>query len=85
MREVILDCAALTDRETLHETLERELGFPSWYGRNLDALHDCLTDLHEPVQITLQNLDSLMNYGTRLLRVFQAAAAENENIHIQCQ
>ncbi len=22
--------------------------FPSWYGRNLDALADCLTDLTEP-------------------------------------
>jgi RNAse (barnase) inhibitor barstar len=21
------------------------LSFPSWYGRNLDALHDCLADL----------------------------------------
>jgi len=21
------------------------LGFPDWYGNNLDALHDCLTDL----------------------------------------
>ncbi len=21
------------------------LSFPAWYGRNLDALHDCLTDL----------------------------------------
>lgn len=21
------------------------LGFPGWYGRNLDALYDCLTDL----------------------------------------
>ena len=84
MKEVVLNCAVLTNRETLHETLERELGFPSWYGRNLDALYDCLTDVGEPVCIALQNLDSLMNYGTRLLRVFRAAAAENENIQIQC-
>jgi len=82
MKEVILDCAVLTDRETLHQILERELGFPSWYGRNLDALYDCLTEVHEPVQITLQNLDSLMNYGKKLLRVLQDAAVENENIHV---
>ena len=25
--------------------LGRELKFPDWYGANLDALHDCLTDL----------------------------------------
>lgn len=29
--------------EVLHE-LGRALGFPAWYGGNLDALHDCLTD-----------------------------------------
>lgn len=25
--------------------LGKDLGFPDWYGANLDALHDCLTDL----------------------------------------
>jgi RNAse (barnase) inhibitor barstar len=29
--------------EALHE-FGRALGFPAWYGGNLDALHDCLTD-----------------------------------------
>jgi RNAse (barnase) inhibitor barstar len=29
--------------EVLHE-FGRGLGFPAWYGGNLDALHDCLTD-----------------------------------------
>ena len=24
--------------------LKRDLGFPEWFGGNLDALHDCLTD-----------------------------------------
>lgn len=27
------------------EKLGRCLGFPDWYGNNLDALNDCLTDL----------------------------------------
>lgn len=29
--------------QVLH-TLGRDLAFPSWYGHNLDALYDCLTD-----------------------------------------
>lgn len=29
--------------EALHQ-FGRALGFPAWYGGNLDALHDCLTD-----------------------------------------
>jgi len=26
------------------KTLKRDLDFPDWFGGNLDALHDCLTD-----------------------------------------
>ncbi|MGY4721289.1 barstar family protein [Naumannella cuiyingiana] len=29
------------------------LGFPDWYGRNLDALADCLTDLAAPTALVL--------------------------------
>lgn len=27
------------------KALQRDLDFPDWFGGNLDALHDCLTDL----------------------------------------
>lgn len=27
------------------KALSRDLAFPEWFGGNLDALHDCLTDL----------------------------------------
>ena len=57
-------------------------GEKGYHQVHLDALYDCLTEVHEPVQITLQNLDSLMNYGKKLLRVLQDAAVENENIHV---
>lgn len=85
MKEIMIDCAVLTDREVLHQTLERELGFPSWYGRNLDALYDCLTELHEPVTVVLTGLDTLQNYGKKLYRVFLDAARENGNLTIVCQ
>lgn len=26
------------------KALKRDLGFPDWFGGNLDALHDCMTD-----------------------------------------
>ena len=43
--EIILDGRTIDSRETLHQRLFELLHFPAWYGRNLDALHDCLTDL----------------------------------------
>ena len=45
MMEFVLDGSAVSSREDLHEALARGLALPDWYGGNLDALFDCLTDL----------------------------------------
>ena len=45
MRAVYLDCRAILSREALHGALARTLDLPEWYGRNLDALADCLGDI----------------------------------------
>jgi hypothetical protein len=41
----------LTDARMAVAVLGDELGFPDWYGRNLDALADCLTDLTVPTAL----------------------------------
>lgn len=46
--EIILDGRTVDSRETLHQRLSELLHLPVWYGRNLDALHDCLTELRDP-------------------------------------
>ena len=46
--EVYLDGRALDSREALHQALSALLAFPAYYGKNLDALHDCLTALSGP-------------------------------------
>ena len=51
--EVYLDGRALDSREALHQALSALLAFPAYYGKNLDALHDCLTDLSDPVHLTV--------------------------------
>ncbi|MBQ0038202.1 MAG: barstar family protein [Clostridiales bacterium] len=86
MKQVVLDGAVL-DRTSLHNTLSRELAFPEWYGRNLDALYDCLGDLCEETELTLRNWDawSDQHYADRLLRVMRDAAAENDNLTISVE
>lgn len=42
-----LDASGWSDVERLHQDLARELSFPDYYGRNLDALDDCLSDVAE--------------------------------------
>jgi hypothetical protein len=33
------------DKDSLLQRIAEALGFPDWFGRNWDALEDCLTDL----------------------------------------
>ena len=44
----VLDGSSVGSREVLHRTLAAGLRLPDWYGGNLDALHDCLTDITRP-------------------------------------
>ena len=59
MRICILDGNLITDKKLLHDTLSASLLLPDWYGRNLDALYDCLTDIQEETEIQILNPESL--------------------------
>ncbi len=78
----VLDGGSVGSRETLHQTLAAGLQLPDWYGGNLDALHDCLTDITEPTELVIRNGDALKtalgHYTTALEQVLTDCAAENE-------
>lgn len=48
-RRVVL--SGVSDESSFHERIAVSLGFPDHYGRNLDALWDCLTDVVDPVVV----------------------------------
>jgi hypothetical protein len=45
MKEHILDGAGVRTKPDFYEAVAEVLSFPEWFGHNLDALYDCLTDL----------------------------------------
>jgi RNAse (barnase) inhibitor barstar len=45
MVEVAFDAGG--DRRAALRAIGRAFAFPAWFGANLDALYDCLTDLPE--------------------------------------
>jgi len=42
------DCSAWVSEKDMHEALAFGLEFPEYYGRNLDALNDCIGDIEIP-------------------------------------
>ncbi|MFB7516579.1 barstar family protein [Streptomyces sp. NPDC056144] len=50
---VVLDLTGVTDKAALMERCAATLALPEWFGRNWDALADCLGDLPEPVTLVL--------------------------------
>lgn len=53
--EYCIDCTGIGSAKELHQLLAQALPFPDWYGSNLDALYDCLTELEEPTHVILRN------------------------------
>ena len=87
MKYAMIEGAAVGSMDRLHRLLAEQLDFPGWYGGNLDALYDCLTDLTEETTVILLHSQALAEtlgagYG-RFFRVLKDAAAENPKLHIQ--
>ncbi len=86
MRKIILDIDKMYSIPALHKYLHRALELPTYYGANLDALYDCLTDIAEPTELVvpnaIQNDDKLGWYGAQLVKCMQDAAAENDSLTV---
>ena len=86
MRELVVDGNKINDMADIHSLFAKELSFPEWYGNNLDALRDCLTDVSDEVVITVVNRDALfeklnVRYG-RFLKTLEYSKKENEKLKI---
>lgn len=86
MKKLIFDGEQITDSDSLNITLKRVLNFPDYYGYNLDALHDCLTDVCEEVMIYVKNTEALReklgDYADSFVKVLQDSASENKWLHV---
>ena len=77
MIDVLLDGEQIRDREQLHSVLAERLDLPAWYGANLDALYDCLTDTRLTVFHSGKLQETLGVYGERFLEVLGQAEEDN--------
>lgn len=83
--EYTIDCANVSSKEELHRILAETLGFPAHYGRNLDALHDCLGEISRKTHLILQNWEHTASFAGGFRFVFDDAEEENPNLFITFQ
>ena len=87
VKKVVLDCEKLFRRKEAHLYLAEMLDFPDYYGKNLDALYDCLTELGECI-IVLKGENILREsetYGAKVLKVLREAANTNPCMKLELQ
>lgn len=87
MREITIDCRGFLPRSDLHKAFANALSFPDYYGSNLDALHDCLTEIAEPTRIQLlcwENAEeALGNYAQSAKQAILDATFQNPNLTVR--
>jgi len=89
MKTACLNGRDIPDRDALHRALREQLGFPDWYGNNLDALYDLLTTAPEPCTVVLRDLPALESnlgdYWKRFLRVLRDCCWDNERVKLEIE
>lgn len=71
MKKHVIDGASITDWESFHDTFAQEFAFPGYYGRNMDAWNDCMSDIEGPISLLIENAGVLKEKNPE---IFEALA-----------
>lgn len=77
MKQIVIDCTAVHSRADLHQVFAEALSFPEYYGKNLDALYDCLTGLSATLHLVNWEKNGMGIYASAVRKVLENAAARN--------
>lgn len=80
MNKITLDGKEIKKDE--HEYLIEELDLPDYYGRNLDALYDCLTEIGKETEIEIINSEYV---SQDLIDTFFDASLANYYLTFICE
>ena len=81
MNNITLKLNKFSERNEIHNYLKKKMKFPDYYGGNLDALYDCLTDIRADTAIDIR-YDVENDLQKAVLEVFSNAVAANTHLAI---
>lgn len=84
MNKFLLDIRGYDNKEDIHSHIADMMDFPSYYGKNLDALYDVLTDINEYTCVLLirEENSPLEEYIEKLVETFEDAEIENGKLAV---
>ena len=86
MRIILLDGNEIKTKADVHSKFADALDLPDHYGRNLDALHDVLTESGEETGVIAVNIEimseNLGKWWESLKRMLTDVESERERFHV---
>ena len=86
MNEIKIDCSTIETKADFHAAMASALAFPDYYGKNLDALYDCLTEIGQDTRLILADWHHLEyrlgDYSGKAVYVFHCATRENPHLSV---
>lgn len=87
--EYIVDLEGVGTEEDVQERLMESLPLPDYYGRNLDALYDVLTEIGDGWHIIIVNSldvdEEVRPYVDDLIGTIEDASAVVDDLTIECE
>lgn len=90
MKYIVLDFSGIKSQEQLYDYFEKVFDLPDYFGRNMDALWDCLLFWYDSeTTIILKNVNTLPSnllwLAEIMLTLFDDLQNEDENITVQIE
>ena len=80
MKFVIIEGDKMTSKAEAHAHIAEALEFPMYYGKNLDALADCLSEVPRDMVVIIHNAEAareaLGDYADSIFEVFSEISQE---------
>lgn len=70
MKKIRIDLNTFQDKRDLHLYLKKQCNFPEYYGCNLDALYDCLSENNEFFFEIVEN-EAYEMYLLSIMKIFR--------------